>query len=180
MTTRAGDTISARGTRVQRRPAARGGIAAARRERAAKLERGLLWALALGQRGIVVALALAVLVAFAAGIFEQRWKEQQLRAQVAAQEATLQATEAQNAKLRAQLAANDPNGYRAWVEATARRQLNLGYAGETIFLVNWQAAPTPATTATAANNAPAQQTTAPAAPPAEAHWRKWLRLLIGE
>ena len=183
MTTRTVEPVAARAARGRQRPVAGRVGATAGRAGSAKFEQGLLWVLALGQRGIVVALAIAVLVAFAAGIFEQRWKEQQLRQQVAAQEATLRAAEEQNARLRAQLAESDPNGYRAWVEATARRQLNLGYAGETIFLVNWQAAPS---TAPAANAAPTasgtsgKQTPAPAAPPAEPHWRKWLHLFFGE
>lgn len=182
MTTRASETIGARAPRNQQRPAAaRGGTTTAARNRSAKLEQTLLWMLALGQRGIVVALAIAVLIAFTAGIFEQRWKEQQLREQVAAQEAALRATAEQNARLRGQLAENDPTAYRAWVEATARRQLSLGYAGETVFLVNWQAAPAPvgaATTAAPKESSP--QATSTAAPAAEPHWRKWLRLLVGE
>lgn len=144
--------------------------------RAAAIERSLLWVLAIGQRGIVIVLALAVLVAFAAGTVEQRWKEQRLRDQVAAQQQTLQEAEAHNAQLRSQLAENEPAAYRAWVEATARRQLNLGYSGETIFLVNWHE---PAAPATSAAPAPTPQATA-TPPPAEAHWHKWLRMLTGE
>jgi cell division protein FtsB len=135
-----------------------------------------LLVLAIGQRGIVVALALAVLVAFAAGTVEQRWKEQRLRDQVAAQQQALQEAEARNAQLSSQLAENDPTAYRAWVEATARRQLNLGYSGETIFLVNWHE---PAAPATSVAPTPTPQTVA-APPPAEAHWHKWLRMLTGE
>jgi cell division protein FtsB len=144
--------------------------------RAAALERSLLWVLAIGQRGIVIVLAIAVLVAFAAGTVEQRWKEQRLRDQVNAQQVTLQEAEARNAQLRSQLAESDPAAYRAWVEATARRQLNLGYSGETVFLVNWHESAAPA--------ASVMPTTAPQAavtpPPAEAHWHKWLRMLTGE
>ena len=136
----------------------------------------ILWVLAIGQRGIVIVLALAVLAAFAAGTVEQRWKEQRLRDQVAAQQQSLQEAEARNVQLRGQLAENDPAAYRAWVEATARRQLNLGYSGETIFLVNWHE-----TTAPAASAAPALPPhSAATPPPAEAHWHKWLRMLTGE
>ncbi len=178
MTTRAG-TPPVDGTpRGYARPrATRAGATPAVRERGATLERWLLWIVAIGRRGIVVGLALAVLVAFAAGTIEQRWKEGQLRDQVAAQQASLQAAEARNAQLRGQLAESDPEAYRAWVEATARRQLNLGYSGETIFLVNWHDAPAPAASAAPT---PAAQTVAASPPPAEAHWRKWLRLIAGE
>src|SRR3954453_23240770 len=88
-------------------------------------------------RLLPIGLALGVLAAFAIGTFEQRVRERQLRDQVAAQQATLDAARQRNADLRAQLAASDPDAYRAWFEDTARRQLNLGYPGETIYLVNW-------------------------------------------
>ena len=179
MTTRTGEPIASGAARGQARSrAVRGRTAEQTRTRSARLEQGFLWILALGQRGLVVVLAIAVLVAFAAGIFEQRWKEQQLRDQVAAQQATLQAAEERNAELREQLAENDPAAYRAWVEATARRQLNLGYAGETVFLVNWQEAPTVAATANALP--PAPQPPTPTATPTTPHWQKWLHLITGE
>lgn len=145
-------------------------------ESAATLERSLLWVLAIGQRGIVIVLALAVLVAFAAGTVEQRWKEQRLHDQVTAQQQTFQEAEARNAQLRSQLAENDSTAYRAWVEATARRQLSLGYSGETVFLVNWHE---PAAPAASAVPAPASQA-AVTPPPAETHWHKWLRMLTGK
>jgi cell division protein FtsB len=147
-----------------------------RTSRGEALEHGLLWLVAIGRRGLVIALALVVLVAFAAGTVEQRWKEVQLRDQVTAQNAALQVAQERNAKLRAQLADSDPDAYRAWVEATARRQLNLGYPGETIYLVNWTDPPpgTSPASSPAAGAAPAP------APRPEANWRKWLRLLVGE
>jgi len=164
--------------RARSRPVAAPSVANAGRGRGlgAAFEQRFLLFLALGQRGIVIVLALAVLVAFAAGTVEQRWKEQRLRDQVTAQQQTLQEAEARNARLTSQLAENDPAAYRAWVEATARRQLNLGYSGETVFLVNWHE---PAAPAASAASSPAPQATA-APPPAEAHWQKWLRMLTGE
>jgi len=141
----------------------------------ALLERWLLLSLAIGRRGIAVVLALAVLVIFTAGVFEQRWKEQQIQAQVAAQRASLEAAQARNAQLQGQLAESDPAAYRAWVEDTARRQLNLGYSGETIFLVNWT---TPV--ATTSPPTPAVASTTATQPQSEAHWRRWLRLIFGD
>jgi cell division protein FtsB len=148
----------------------------ARTSRADALEHGLLWLVAIGRRGLVIALTLVVLVAFAAGTVEQRWKEMQLRDQVAAQNAALQAAQERNAKLRAQLADSDPDAYRAWVEATARRQLNLGYPGETIYLVNWSDPPPGASPAAS----PAAEAAPAPAPRPEANWRKWLHMLVGE
>ncbi len=144
----------------------------------ASLEQGFLWLLAIGRRGIVVVPAVAVLIIFTAGVFEQRWKEQQIQAQVAAQQAILEAAQARNAQLQGQLAESDPAAYRAWVEDTARRQLNLGYAGETIFLVNWTAPAISATASTAPG--PAVASTTATQPQGEAHWRQWLRLIFGD
>ena len=178
MTTRTREPIASNAARNGTPPqGGRRSAAEQARRRSARFEQGFLWMLALGQRGLVVVLAIAVLIAFAAGIFEQRWKEQQLRDQVAIQQASLQAAETRNAELREQLAENDPAAYRAWVEATARRQLNLGYAGETVFLVNWQEAPAPATT-TAPTTVP--QGAKPPATPTTPHWQKWLHLVTGQ
>lgn len=106
--------------------------------------------LTLGQRALVVALSLAVLVVFIVGIVEQRWKEDALRAEVDARAVELRAAEGRNQELREQLAATNPDAYRAYVEDTARRQLNLGYPDETVVLVNWHDSPgsSPAPTAT--------------------------------
>lgn len=122
---------------------------------------------------LVIGLSLVVLAAFTAGIVEQRWKEAALRAQVADRAAALSTAEARNEELRGQLAANDPAGYRAYVEDTARRQLNLGYPDETVVLVGWT---TPVATA-AATPTPAP---APPASASEPNWKRWLRLLRGE
>ncbi len=151
------------------RPAARGPRFAAIRDPQSAIRR----ALALGQRALVIGLALIVLSAFVAGTVEQRRKEGQLRDQVAARGAELREAEARNAELRGQLAASDPDGYRARVEDTARRQLNLGYPDETVVLVGWTDPP--------AGAAPASTPLAtPAPPPREPNWKAWLRLLAGE
>ena len=132
---------------------------------------------ALLRRGLMVGLALAVLSLFVAGVVEQRWKEAQLRDQVAAQQAEVQVAADRNATLKDELAATSDEARRAWVESSARRQLNLAYPGETVYLVNWTE---PATKpASAAQAAP--QASPPATPtaPAESNWRRWWRVLSG-
>lgn len=160
------------GRSPQRRPAGKAG----RRTRGELLEHRFLFGLAIGRRGLLLGLALAVLVAFIAGTVEQRWKESQLREQVAVQEATFQVAERRNADLRAQLADADPVAYRAWVEAAGRRQLNVGYPGETIYLVNWTAPAPGAAPAPMVNSAPVM----PSQARPEANWRKWWRMVRGE
>ncbi len=137
-------------------------------------------AFAMAQRAIVLGLSATVLIAFVAGVVEQRWKEEALRAQVEAGAVELRAAEARNEELRRQFAASDPDAYRAYVEDVARRQLNLGYPDETVVLVSWNDSPPGAQ----------QVTTTPAARPAAAlpenearpatNWKRWLRFLRGE
>lgn len=132
-----------------------------------------LSAAGLVRRGAMFGLALAVLALFAAGVVEQRWKEARLREQVAAEQATLRAAEERREALKVQLTATSDEARRAWVEATARRQLNLAYPGETVYLVNWTDPPA----RPAAQQAPEA---APSAPPAdEPAWRRWWRALAG-
>jgi cell division protein FtsB len=128
----------------------------------------------------VLGLAATVLIAFVAGVVEQRWKEEALRAQVEAGAAEVRASEARNGELRRQLAASDPDAYRAYVEDVARRQLNLGYPDETVVLVSWNDPPP------GANQGTTTPTAAPAAAPSESHarpatnWQRWWRFLTGE
>ena len=131
-------------------------------------------ALGLLRRGAIFGVALAVLALFAAGVVEQRWKEAQLREQVAAEQAILRAAEERNAALKAQLAATSDEARRAWVEATARRHLNLAYPGETVYLVNWTAPPVQPAAQHAPEAAPSPQ------PADEPNWRRWWRVLTGE
>ena len=136
-------------------------------------------AFSLAQRAIVLGLAATVLIAFVAGVVEQRWKEEALRAQVEAGAAEVRAAEVRNGELRRQLAASDPDAYRAYVEDVARRQLNLGYPDETVVLVSWNDPPLGANQAPTASAAPSA-----AVPPEEArpatNWKRWLSFLRGE
>src|SRR5438067_6537640 len=142
------------------------------RERRASLRLAAGLTLAVGQRLLVFALALAVLAAFVAGIVEQRWKERALRDEVDARRTALQAAEARNASLRDRLAASNPEAYRAYVEDVARRQLNLGYPDETVVLVAWNDPP--------GGGAPAPAVaTAPALPRPAPGWKRWLHAILG-
>lgn len=132
-------------------------------------------ALALLRRGATVGVVLGVVALFAAGVVEQRWKESQLRAQVATEQAELRAAEERQAKLKDELAATSDEAKRAWVESAARRQLGLSYPGETVYLVNWTEPPAGA--APAAQPA-AEETATPAAP--ESKWQRVWHLLVGE
>jgi cell division protein FtsB len=129
--------------------------------------RAAFGALRLLRRGATLALVIGVLSLFAAGVVEQRWKESQLREQVAAEQAELQAAQARQAALKEELAGTSD-------EATARRQLNLAYPGETVYLVNWTPPPGGAV--------PSAQPVAEAAEPVatKSTWQKVWHFLVGE
>lgn len=130
--------------------------------------------LALLRRGAMVGLVLGVVTLFVAGVVEQRWKEEQLRAQVAVEQAELRVAEERQAALKQELAATSDAARRAWVEMAARRHLNLAYPGETVYLVNW--------TEQAAESAPAAEPASEtASPPAtESKWQRIWHFLVGE
>lgn len=132
--------------------------------------------LALGKRLLGAGLTALVLLLFVGGLAEQRWKEEDLRAQVARQQELVAATEARSAELRDRLAAVNPDAYRTAIEATARRQLGLAYPNETIVLVNWiepaQGAGAPATPDVALPPAPP--------PPSPPNWTRWLSFFRGK
>ncbi len=156
-----------------RQPSRAGQAWGAWRERLAPLWLAAGRAFAWGQRVLMAGLALVVLVAFAAGTVELRSKEAELRAEVARRTTELGAAERRNEELRGRLAAADPDAYRAYVEDTARRQLNLGYPDETVVLVAWSDPPGGAPAA-----APPTPTPDPRA--AEPNWKRWLRFLAGD
>jgi cell division protein FtsB len=139
-----------------------------------KTRRAAFNVLGLVRRGAMVGLILGVVALFAAGVVEQRWKESQLRAQVATEQAELRVAEEKQAKLNDQVAATSSEAQRAWVEATARRNLSLAYPGETVYLVNWT--DPPAGSALAAQPAPE----ATATPEHESKWQRVWHLLVGE
>ena len=162
-------TVTPVGARRDPRPPAK--REGARPKRGAR--RAALSAVGFLRRGAIFGVAVAVLLIFAAGVVEQRWKEAQLREQVAAEQAILDAAKERNAALKAQLAATSDEARRAWVEATARRQLNLAYPGETVYLVNWTEPPAkPAAQ-------PAQEAAPTPGPSEEPNWRRWWRVIAG-
>jgi cell division protein FtsB len=125
------------------------------------------------RRGAMVGVVLGVVALFAAGLVEQRWKESQLREQVAAEQAELRVAEERQAVLKEELAATSDEARRAWIEMTARRQLNLAYPGETVYLVNWTEPP-------AGTTAAAQPTPEAEAPESKSNWQKVWHFLVGE
>lgn len=152
-----------------------GGPAARPRRDVTRVRRDRSWYLAFTKRLLGAGLTVLVLLLFAGGLAEQRWKEEALRAQVARQQEQVSTIEARTAELRDRLAADNPAGYRTAIEAAARRQLGLAYPQETVLLVQW-VDPAGRPTAT-----PPGDPTTPAAPPPPTppNWTRWLRFLLG-
>ena len=116
---------------------------------------------------LVIVLVLLVGAYFLVAFGEQAWKARQLEGEVAERQAAVDGLTAQKQVLQGQLKEYSSDQYLAYVESTARQDLNLSRPGEKVLLVRWQASasPTPSPSATAA-----------AKPPVKANWDKWLHL----
>lgn len=69
---------------------------------------------------------------------EQAWRSRQLQADVDAQRDTIAALSRENARLQSQADRYASDAYIDYVQAVARRDLNLANPGETVLLVRWQ------------------------------------------
>jgi cell division protein FtsB len=108
----------------------------------------------------VLVAAVYFLVAFG----EQAWRARQLQAEAAEQRAAIAALDAENAVLQRQLDTWSTDAYLDYVQARARRDLNLANPGETVLMVGWEAG----------DAAPAEPTAPPAPPDDRPNWRRWL------
>src|SRR5690349_971134 len=103
---------------------------------------------------IAILFVLCVAVYFLISFGEQAWRAQQLQGQVQAQHAAIAQLDRDNAALRAEQDGLAGDSWIAYVEARARRDLNLANPGETVVMVRWGAAtdtanPTPEPTTAA-------------------------------
>jgi len=115
---------------------------------------------------LVIVLVLIVGAYFLVAFGEQAWKARQLDAEVAERQAAVDDLTARQQALQSQLQEYSSDHYLAYVESTARQDLNLSRPGEKVLLVRWQgaASPTPSSP------------TATSKPPEPANWDKWLQL----
>lgn len=119
---------------------------------------------------IAIILILLVGVYFMVAFGEQAWRARQLQAEEASLGAAIASIERDNRALQAELDAYSSGAYTAYVEARARRDLNLANPGETVLLVHWQDPP-PATASTAEK---------PEAEDNEPNWKRWFDIFAGE
>lgn len=119
---------------------------------------------------IAILLVLFVGVYFMVAFGEQSWRARQLQAEEASLNSAIAKIERDNQALQAELDSYSTGAYTAYVEARARRDLNLAHPGETVLLIHWQNPPAPATDQPAA---PKKQTDEP-------NWRRWLDIFAGD
>ncbi len=118
------------------------------------------------RNAVIVALSFAIALYFVVAFGQQAWRARQLEVQVAERQAALAELVAERDALARQLEQLEGDAYRAYVERTARRELNLTYPGETVLLVQWREV-TP--TALAVMPTPL--------PTPEPNWARWLDVL---
>ena len=100
---------------------------------------------------------------------EQAWRARQLQDDVDAQRASIAALSLENAALQSQADLYASDSYYDYVQAVARRDLNLANAGETVLLVRWQGE---AAETSSENSAPVPQDERP-------NWQRWLDAFSG-
>jgi len=115
---------------------------------------------------LLVALGFAIALYFVVAFGQQAWRARQLELQVAERRAALTRLVTERDALARQLADLQGENYRAYVERTARSELNLTYPGETVLFVQWESV-SPAAS-------PALSTPTPIPQP---NWERWLEIL---
>lgn len=119
---------------------------------------------------IAILLILFVGVYFMVAFGEQAWRARQLQAEEASLRGAIAKIERGNQTLQAELDSYSTDAYTAYVEARARRDLNLANPGETVLLVNWQNPPPPAVA----------QPPVPTRKADEPNWRRWFSIFAGD
>jgi cell division protein FtsB len=122
-------------------------------------------------RGRIAILFVLVVVAwFLLAFAEQAWRARELRAEADQQRAQIAAIEADNRQLRVQLDSYATDAWLDYVQARARRDLNLANSGETVLMVRWGPRQPGATTESAAPSTDREQP----------NWRRWLDVFAPE
>lgn len=93
----------------------------------------------LQHRGRIAILMLVLVWSYFLVAFgEQAWRARELQAELDREQASIAALARENEKLQAQVDRYASNGYLDYVQAIARRDLDLANPGETVVLVRWQ------------------------------------------
>ncbi|TVR73902.1 MAG: septum formation initiator family protein [Sphaerobacteraceae bacterium] len=116
---------------------------------------------------IMIGFVLIVGMYFVLSFGEQAWRAQELESDVAERKAEITELRQKRDSLEQQIQAYDSDQYETYVAQIARRDLNLAFPGETVMLVRWNEAPTPAV-----ENEPEPEADGP--PP---NWQRWMDIL---
>lgn len=101
---------------------------------------------------------------------EQAWRSRQLQAEVDAERASIASLAEENVRLQAQADRYASDAYIDYVQAIARRDLNLANPGETVLLVRWKDQP-------GVSDAVQQEPVTP--PDDRPNWQRWLDAFSG-
>jgi cell division protein FtsB len=118
---------------------------------------------------IAIVCVLVVVAYFLVAFADQAWRARELQADAAQQRAAIAALERDNDALRRQVDLYSSPAYDRYVQARARRDLNLANAGETVLLIRWGERAT----------GPEAALPGDEAPDPTPNWRRWLSVLDG-
>jgi cell division protein FtsB len=119
---------------------------------------------------IAILLVLCAVVYFMVAFGEQAWRARQLQGEVSELNAAITRINHENSDLQQQIDAYNAGGYDDYVQARARRDLNLANPGETVLLVHWDNPPASAA-ATSSTQEPHQR---------DPNWKRWLKIFSGD
>lgn len=123
----------------------------------------------LRHRGRIAILMLVLVWSYFLVAFgEQAWRARELQAELDRERASIAALARENDQLQAQVDRYASDGYLDYVQAIARRDLDLANPGETVLLVRWQdqgIVPT--------------DEEAPVEPDDRPNWQRWLDAFSG-
>jgi cell division protein FtsB len=113
---------------------------------------------------------LCVVIYFMLAFADQAWRARALQAEVEEQRAAIASIQSENNVLRDQIHVYESDAYVDYVEARARRDLNLAHPGETVLMVRWG----PRTEIAPAPGAAEDVTVA------EPNWMRWIDAFSGK
>lgn len=119
---------------------------------------------------IAILFVLCVVIYFMLAFADQAWRARALQGEVDRQHAAIESIERENAALRAQISIYQSGAYTDYVEARARRDLNLSHPDETVLMIRWG----PRVGATQSVEA------TPDIPDREPNWKRWVDAFIGD
>jgi cell division protein FtsB len=119
---------------------------------------------------IAILFVLCVVIYFMLAFADQAWRARALQGEVDRQRAAIESIERENAMLQERVVVYQSGAYIDYVEARARRDLNLAHPDETVLMIRWGPRAEVAETAATTVDAPAP----------EPNWKRWVDAFVGD